>query len=276
MRNPRGDNPCSVIVEPQIDPRRFDASNATVVQLIAWAYGFNCVGDDGSYLLFDVPEWAKRDGFDIQATRAEGPTDYTSSSLSGTRATQKPGPRLQRMLQAMLQSRFNLRMRREARDMSVYVLAVAKGGPKYTASRPAQAGVVPDASARPGGRPPGQGGNPNPEFSVWKEGDDPCCDSQGPASIDGRRKSLSYVISPLEYFLGRPILDRTGLTGEFNFFLNFAPIERPGSPPVRATEGPLPTRSVFDVLQDVGLELRPGREKVDVWVIERVERPTEN
>jgi hypothetical protein len=49
IRNPRGYNPCSVIVEPQIDPRLFDASNATVIQFIGWAYDLPCVGDDGSY-----------------------------------------------------------------------------------------------------------------------------------------------------------------------------------------------------------------------------------
>ena len=274
VRNPR-DNPCSIIVEPQIDARRFDASNTTVVQLIAWAYGIPCVGDVGSYFLFGSPEWTLKDGFDIQALRPAGPADYVTTTLSGTQTVQMPGPKLQRMLQTMLEERFQLTMRRETRELSVYVLSVAKGGPKYTASRPSRPSVPdPVGVTLPGSRDEGRA--VNPEFSVWKEGDGPCCDSRGSASIDGRRKPLSYVTDVLEYFLERPILDRTGLKGEFNFFLNFAPILRSGAPPVRVTEGPLPTRSVFEVLEQVGLELRPGREKVDVWVVERVEKPSEN
>jgi len=273
-RNPRGDNPCSVIVEPQIDPRRFDASNVTVVQLIDWAYNIDCVGSDGAYLLSGGPEWLKKDGYDVQTDRPEGPNDYTTSSLSGTRAIQSPGPKIQRMLQGLLADRFRLAMHRETREMSVYVLSVAKGGPKYTASRPAAPGQV--LNGVPGSREARQD-IPNPELSVWKEGDNPCCDNAGPASIDGRRKHLSYVTQLLEYFLGRPILDRTGLTGEFNFFLNFAPIEVPGAPPFRAEPGgAFATDSIFKVLEKVGFDLKSLKEKVDVWVVDRVERPTEN
>jgi uncharacterized protein (TIGR03435 family) len=177
------------------------------------------------------------------------------------------------MLQTMLEDRFRLTVHRETREMPVYLLNVAKGGPRYTTSRAAAPGQQ-IVTGVPGSR--GEGSAVDPEFSIWKDGDNPCCDSGGPASIDGRRKPLSYVTGLLEYFLGRPILDRTGLTGEFNFFLNFAPIERAGLPPVRAVEGPLPTRSIFDVLAQVGLELKAGREKVEVLVIDRVERPTEN
>jgi uncharacterized protein (TIGR03435 family) len=222
-----------------------------------------------------MPDWVKKEGFDVQGVRAEGANDYTISTLSGTRAVQAPGPKIRRMLQTMLEDRFKLAMHREAREMPVYVLNIAKGGPRYTASRAAAPGqqIVNGVPMR-GSR--GEGSTVDPEFSIWKDGDNPCCDGGGPASIDGRRKPLSYVTRLLEYFLGRPILDRTGLTGEFNFFLNFAPLERPGTPPVRATEGPLPTRSIFDVLEQVGLELKSGRERVDVWVIDRVERPSEN
>src|SRR5262245_5288809 len=275
-RNPRGDNPCSVIVEPQIDARRFDASNATVVQLIAWAYAIPCVGDNGSYVVLELPEWARKEGFDVQAVRPEGPSDYTTSMLSGVQPVHAAGPRLQRMLQTMLEDRFGLRMRRETREMPVYVLSVAKGGPKYTASRPMGPGRQDVGGVAAAGGRGGEARAVDPEFSVWKEGDNPCCDSTGPASIDGRKKPLVYVTGVLEYFLGRPILDRTGLTGDFNFFLNFAPIERPGAPPVRPTEGPLRTQSVFTVLEQVGLELKPGMEKVWGRLIERVQQPTEN
>jgi uncharacterized protein (TIGR03435 family) len=276
-RNPRGDNPCSVIVEPQIDPRRFDASNVTVIQLIDWAYNVDCVGSEGAYLLSGGPEWMRKDGYDVQADRPEGPNDYTNSTLSGTRPIQIPGPRIQRMLQSLLADRFKLAMHRETREMSTYVLTVTNGGPKYTASRPPAPGqeVVGGAIAA-GSRGDGQR-TANPEFSIWKEGDNPCCDNGGPAWIDGRRKHLSYVIQLLEYFLRRPILDRTGLTGEFNFFFNFKPIEVPGAPPLRVEPGgAFATESIFEVLKKVGLDLKLSKEKVDVWVIDRVERPTEN
>jgi uncharacterized protein (TIGR03435 family) len=86
----------------------------------------------------------------------------------------------------------------------------------------------------------------------------------------------------LSMILGRPVLDRTGLTGEFNYDVAFAwqqigdiprpPEGAPREPGVRAD-----TRSPATALEeDLGLTLEPARERIEVLLIERVERPSEN
>jgi uncharacterized protein (TIGR03435 family) len=267
-------DPCTSGMDPRIDPVLFDTTNTTVIQLIAWAYGMDCIPFRGLDLVSSVPDWLKTDGYNVRAIRPEGPNDYTTRNegTSGAIVVKKPGPRIQRMLQTMLAERFGLQMRRDVKEMPVYVLSVARDGPKHTASRPIPAQQL-DPN-RPGSRMP-TAADVNPEFSVWKEGDHPCCQSGGFSEIDGRRKTMADLASSLSapWIMGRPVLDRTGLKGDFNFYFQFEPRD----PNVRPSpEGPYPTTPIFKVLEQVGLELKESKEKVDIWVIDRVERPTEN
>jgi len=62
----------------------------------------------------------------------------------------------------------------------------------------------------------------------------------------------------------RPVLDRTNLSGTFDFHLDF---DRDGT-------SSKPT--IFKAIEEVGLKLEPSRAPVEVWVIERAERPSEN
>ena len=82
---------------------------------------------------------------------------------------------------------------------------------------------------------------------------------------------MTWLAGWLAWRLGRPVLDRTGLAGEFNYLVTFEP-GRPMPPGF-----PVDTRSVFTAIeQDFGLKLEPSNEKFEVLVIDRVERPTEN
>ncbi len=73
----------------------------------------------------------------------------------------------------------------------------------------------------------------------------------------------------LSRLLGVPIMDKTGLTGYYDFLLQWTPEEAPGD----INLGP----SIFTALQDVlGLRLVAGKEPVDIIVIDHVERPSEN
>jgi len=72
--------------------------------------------------------------------------------------------------------------------------------------------------------------------------------------------------------LGRPIVDATGLTGEFNIDLEFA-FRGPGQPPRDPLEGP----TLFMALQEqLGLKLESARLAVDTLVVDSAERPGEN
>jgi uncharacterized protein (TIGR03435 family) len=264
-------SPCSSGQDPRIDPVLFDTTNSTPLQLIAWAYGMDCIPFRGLDLV-SGPDWIKTEGYDVKAIRPEGPNDYTTRNEGtfGTFIEHKIGPRIQRMLQTMLAERFGLQMHRESKEMPVYVLSVAKGGPIHTPTR-----TAPAQQATPNALFRRDAPVVNPEFSIWKEGDYPCCQSGSQSEIDGRKKTMADLAATLSvpWIMGRPVLDRTGLKGDFNYFFNFEPRDPNARP---SPEGPFPTTPIFKVLEQVGLELKESKEKVDVWVIDKIDRPTEN
>jgi uncharacterized protein (TIGR03435 family) len=292
-RGRRGDQPCSYGSEPRIDPVRLEALNATAVQLIAWAYGLQCLPfspDRGPDFLFGGADWARHDGYHVVATRPEGPSDYTTVALDPSRSAEVPGPKLQRMLQTMLAERFKLEIHREMRETQVYVLSTLPDGPKFTAVLGPP--ILTDMKGNPIDKPQvnGQPGrvlpnpnNPRPEFSIWTPGDTRDRNGKGATEIHLRHKTMTDFIQALSFIVGRPVLDRTNLTGDYNFFFQFRPVECATCPFTAAMaassrEGPDegPTDSLFDLFKRVGLELKASRENVEVLVIDRVERPTEN
>jgi uncharacterized protein (TIGR03435 family) len=82
--------------------------------------------------------------------------------------------------------------------------------------------------------------------------------------------------------LGRPVVDETGLTGKYDFTLNYAPEPgtfgtgpgaEPQDAPASGAQGPSFLEAVKDQL---GLKLKPGKAPLKVLVIDQVERPTQN
>jgi len=86
-----------------------------------------------------------------------------------------------------------------------------------------------------------------------------------------RIESLAKALSSI---LKRKVLDRSGLTGEYDVNLKWAPdISTSGNNPVPVEAGP----SIFTALEEqLGLKLEAGRAPIDVLIIDRIERPTEN
>ena len=229
--------------DPQIDPARFSISNTTVFQLIALAYGKGCERweqqQSDSDALAGAPRWIREERFDIQAVIPEGTPAYTSAQLGRGQARE-----IQGMLQTMLADRFKLVLNRRTKEMPVYVLTLAKGGPKV---KPAQDGgtrwlirtlrMGADGQPRPSGVAGGPGG------------------------------SMERLASALSNFLRRPVLDRTGITYEFGFTVEFA------LPEDDCLSCPTPATALQDTL---GLKLDAARAPIEVLEIESVERPSEN
>ena len=250
----------------EIDPRRVVVNDMTVHALVAAAYGLDCRIFVGADFLVGGPEWTRSDGFDIQALIPAGTPSYTEQQFFAGSA-----PHVQRMLQTLLTDRFGLVVRHETREMPVYVLTVATGGPKLGATRTDR--WVP--------------GTPRPAsfIATWKEGDRACCESSGPLGFYGDKRPMERFARLLGFVLARPVLNRTGLTGEFNYGVSFPWQDLPGLPtlppgverPREPGAPPEETRSPATVLeQDLGLKLETARAPVEVLVIERVEKPTEN
>jgi uncharacterized protein (TIGR03435 family) len=142
------------------------------------------------------------------------------------------------MVQALLADRFKLKTHRETRDLPVYALVVAKGGSKLKESQPNEA-----ASAMVRFR--------------------------GKGELDVTASSLDSLPMFLTRELDRPLIDKTGLTGKYDFTLKFAP--------GRSAPSDSDAASIFTAVQEqLGLKLEPTKAPLDVLVIDHVEKPTEN
>jgi uncharacterized protein (TIGR03435 family) len=162
--------------------------------------------------------------------------------------TEKPATRMQQwdMLKPLLAERFKLQVHTETRQFPEYELVLAKGGPKLHESTAAEL-----EAKEPGTR-------------------------IGRGLIDGHGIPAVEFASFLRSEVGRPVIDKTGLTGKYDFKVQWVPDEsQPNSggdaPPPDAT-GP----SIFAAIQELGLKLEAIKGPVEVLVIDHVEKPTGN
>jgi uncharacterized protein (TIGR03435 family) len=254
-----GEEPCAAS-SLKIDPQRFSVSKATLYNLVTLAYGLGgsaggngtrCSNASAMNILSGGPNW-KSDQFDIQALIPDGSADFTSRTVGGV-SVQEPGPRLQRMLQTLLADRFKLSLRHEFKEMPVYVLGVAKGGPILTA---------------------------------WKDGDSVSLGSYSYATpvrnrtslasvLSGSKASMAELAARLEAVTNRPVLDRTSLAGDFNYRVEFAPPpDFTGYPSLFPGVPVMTSPSLITALKEqLGLELKPDKASVEVLVIDRAEKP---
>ena len=203
------------------------------------------------------PAWAKTDGYDIDA-KPERKTDPRHMWL---------------MLETLLADRFHLVLHRETRDLPVYDLEAAKGGPKLPAAK--DAGCV----SFPPGTPP----RPVPGKVDCGYVSGPFGRSEaGLLHIQGRKIHVADLARELTDMLDGPVLDKTGFTGEFDLDLSFTPdatlvgflgLLAPAGSRLPADPN---SPNIFAALEEqLGLKLAPAKGPVEVLVIDRVERPTE-
>jgi uncharacterized protein (TIGR03435 family) len=208
---------------------------APVRILIQRAYLQYANGQMRDFNFYDVPierapEWTQTERYTIEA-KAAGSEDQGTMN----------GP----MLRALLEDRFGLKVRRESRPADVFELVVAKGGHKL---RPFDGSCIPDKTCR------NTGGVSGPNITrYWRA-----------ITIDDL---ISSVLD--KQFVGRPVVNRTGISGVFDIKLEFTPERNSNAPDA----GP----SIFKAVQDqLGLKLVPSRGLEEHLVIESVSRPTAN
>jgi uncharacterized protein (TIGR03435 family) len=231
---------------------RFTATNNTVRDLILNAY------EIPPYRLSGGPSWIDSEGYDIDAKPADG---VIPPGLRGRPLWNKRGA----MLRALLADRFHLEIRTESKEMPLYEISVAKNGPKLTKSTMDCIGA--DSELCHGLR-----GNPRRLYFMGVDMDD--------------------LASMLSGYAGRPVLNKTGISGVYDFLLQWNPFygrqrptpttdETPRPPSRPEGEGPMPDADSLPDLgtalnQQLGLKLESRKGPVDTYVIERVERPSEN
>jgi len=234
---------------PRVERNRFTVTT-TVYALMTWAYGFNNRGGCSfvSYggFISGGPSWIRKERFEIQALMPEGSPEYTTGEFLNGKA-----PKLEIMIRNLLADRFQITAHRETKEVPGYLLVVGKDGPKI---RPTTETEGRAGEGRGGAVPPGQRG-PAP--------------APGSQRFAANRMTMTYIALMLGVSTRRPVLDKTGLAGEFTFQLEFTP---PDAPP-----GDSPAPSLFTAIQEqLGLRLESARVPAEVIVIDRAERPSEN
>jgi uncharacterized protein (TIGR03435 family) len=241
-------------VNVEFQPRRFVATMVSLRWLIALAYGANG-GDPKDPNFFAIkriiggPSWIDTAPFDIQAVTEEDVPQAT----------------MRLMLQRLLEERFGLRLRTEQRSMEAYALSLDRRdgrlGPQL---RPAQ---VRDCS----------------KLTDQQQVDRRCGDGAfGDAQtmtivVYGSDKDMAALSEriggPTGANLDRPVVDRTGLTGRFDYEVRFSVTA--GRLDSAAAAPPVP--DLFRALRDqLGLKLEPVIAPVDILVVDSAEQPTAN
>ncbi len=253
------DTGASGMIRIQIAPGgRLNAENVTVRILLGYAY------DVRDYQISGAPSWAGSQQYDVVAKseKAAPPTE------------------MRLMMQSLLADRFKLAFHRETKtDAPVYELTPARGGLKLTAST-AGSCVTVDRDHPPAPPPPG---GPIPNY----------CGNirMGRGRIDAWGIPMTRLIETLSNILGRAIVDKTGATGTYNFHLEYTPdqatagglgaLPGPGgrAPGTPALAPPPDSASpdIFTALQEqLGVRAQSSKGPVEMLVIDRLERPSEN
>jgi uncharacterized protein (TIGR03435 family) len=291
---------------------RYTMNAATLRMLLQQAYSKPGNAGPGSQVqLIGGPGWMDSDRYDIQAT----------ANCSGGVLSRE---QVQLMIQSMLEDRFQLKVHRETRELPIYNLIVGKDGPKIQASAdqtpPAQAAGGPPQPCSPPSAtptpaqppppppvPPGQRGGTfpelNPNFAIPRGGTVIMFGPNGFA-IRGSAVPITNLVGNLQQQTGRPVVDKTGLKGLYDFILQFSPeglngqalpgLPLPPAPPGTIVGGPgaagagaagpgaataaaaEPVPSLFTAIQELGLRLESAKGPVEVLVIDSAQKPPEN
>ncbi len=218
-----------------------------------------------------------RVGFRVKDFQIEGPDwlDSTRFDIVGKLPAGSAQDQIPEMLQSLLADRFKLTLHRETKDHAIYALIVGKGGAKLKPSEIAADGGAPGPQA-------GRGGPPRGGMSVSVDG--------AGAHLQAPSATLAMLSEMISRFSERPVVDMTGVAGQYNFDLVFSPetlrgvrqaaggaIPPPGQGAGHADNPEAPSGSIYDSVQKYGLKLDPRKAAMEVLIVDHIEKsPTEN
>jgi len=230
---------------------RFTAKGTTLKSLIAIAYGVR------EFQISGGPSWIGSARYDIDA-KPEATSDADDPRKIATDAQREAFEQRQRMrIQALLADRFQLKLGHSTKELPIYVLNIAKNGPKLQESKE-------------------ESGN---RFRGVRMG--------GPGHLTGERVPMKFLAELLAGSVGRTVIDQTGLKGKYDFKLEWTPDQNQqgafGGGPRPGPDGPLPPPvdpngpSIFTAVEEqLGLKLDSQKGPVEMLTIDAVEKPSEN
>jgi uncharacterized protein (TIGR03435 family) len=258
-QGPGGATRVAVRMGARSDPGRVAYNGLSLKDLVARAYGLKPYQVTG-------PSWMESERYDITAKIPEGVSEDKTPD----------------MLQNLLAERFQMKTHKESKDLPVYALIVGKNGPKLkksedTGDAPVMVGPEGAKVALPRG-------------------------SAGAMMMDGTGKmTISRTTMPrfadsLSRMLDRPVLDMTGVEGTYDVTLEVSMEDLVGMKRMAggaggavmvhggggggASEGPAPDSnprgSIFSAVAQLGLKLDARKSPVEIIVVDKAEKPTEN
>jgi uncharacterized protein (TIGR03435 family) len=202
--------------------------------------------------------------YDLKRDRISGP-DWMSSGLYTINAKIPPGTtpeQFRLMLQKLLTERFQMTVHRESKKIPVYRLKIARNGPKLQPGLPSR-----EIS-------PAEQKEQNQKRSAAMMAKVKACMEAHAGNCASRTLSMDNATvekfaESLSTSLDRPVKDMTGLEGTYAFSLEWAPEKGPSTIPEDAPAG----RSIFAAIQEqLGLRLEPGKEDMDLLVVDKAEK----
>ena len=197
--------------------------NQTVEAMLLLAYGIQ------KSQVVGAPEWVKTERWDVNGVL----------DMDG-----EPGlEQFRSLVVKMLDERFGFKAHKEQREMPVFALKVAKGGPRLALNT-----SDPNGLRRQGVR-----------------------ESNGQRKEEFTNTSMKELAMLMLVEVDRPVVDQTGLQGKYDFKLNFTKDESRAP-----TDGSVPPGLFTAIQEQLGLKLKPVKAMADVLVIDKVERPGAN
>jgi uncharacterized protein (TIGR03435 family) len=217
--------------------------------------------------LIGAPDWIFSARYDITAkAEQEFPSSMPADALNPVHL----------MMRSLLEERFKLAVHRETRELPIYALVVSRSdgrlGPELKVSS-ADCAAMQARGREPAAPPP-----PKP-------GERPICGIRmGFGEIAGSGFALSVFANAISPTVQRIVVDRTGLSGNYDWYVRWTPERLPQRPPGTPADQPFRMNgleidpngpSIFTAVQEqLGLKLEAARGPVEVLVIDHIERPT--
>lgn len=186
------------------------------------------------YQVAGGPGWINSQWFEINAVPPDG-----SASQDIKVANAEPTPEQRLMLQSLLRDRFGLKYHLETKDGDVYILS--------RGSKPLQLNPPDDPNADPRA------------IVMMKQG------GIADGEAMGANTTIDYLALRLSRYLQLPVLNQTGISGSYDFYL---PPDDPENHDI--------VSATFSVVDRLGLKIKRGRGPVETLVIDQIEKPSEN
>jgi len=230
---------------------RLVVKNAPLKSLVTLAY------DVQDFQISGGPTWVSTARYDVTAKADAVTAEDDPHKITTDEQREKFQQRQRMRIQALLADRFQLKIGRTTKELPIYALKVAKNGPKLQESKE-------------------EGGNQFQGVRMNRPGD-----------VTAGKVGMQFLTRILAHSVGRPVIDQTGLTGKYDFKLEWTPDQnQPGGfggpgpgpdgalrPPPVDPNGP----SIFTAIEEqLGLKLESQKGPVEMLTIDAVEKPSEN